>query len=177
MTTDTYSFRCPAAARALGFESGENGLVGRLEAAGLVITDTGVQFPAGLLNSVTALVTEKWEIIDGEDRRWLDSSEINEMNALKRLLDRLHLRGGVDKLDPKYEEDASLDVPVVRNEQWSGTMRDVKIGQRWTSEDDGEFTVLAIGEWAARVRWSGGQEGSVRFWQFTEEFTLIEEGK
>lgn len=89
----------PASARALGADSSVGGVIHELEKEGLTITNTSIEFPEHLLNSITWVVGWKWEVLYYEDREWQTKQEINEMKALKRLLDRLKKMGGIEALE------------------------------------------------------------------------------
>ena len=94
----------PAMARALGQGIGEGTLCDSLIADGLVITNTSISIPTELLNSVLWMTTEQWER-HRDDLGWdMSSDEINEMNALKRLMDRLKKLGATDDLADKYNQ-------------------------------------------------------------------------
>lgn len=93
---------CPKSAQALAYEESAGGVVTALCKAGLEIGDTFIAFPNHLLNSVTWVVGWKYEIFAGEERRWMDRDEIYEMNALKRLLNRLTKMGGRQDLAEEF---------------------------------------------------------------------------
>lgn len=95
----------PASAKALAYEVDERTAVSEMVKHGLDIGDTYIAFPEEMLDSLTWVVGWKHELIAGEDRRWLDESEVNEMKALKRLLVRLEKLGGRQILSDKYEAD------------------------------------------------------------------------
>lgn len=93
----------PAGARALAHDIGNEGVVDAMRADGLEIEERHIAFPDHMLNSVTWVVGWKWEILYYEDRRDQTPSEINEMEALKRLLTRLKKLGGAEDLAQKYD--------------------------------------------------------------------------
>jgi hypothetical protein len=88
-----------ASAKALGYDEAAGGIVTQLCGEGLVLTATSIAFPEHLLNSVTWVVAWKHEILFDEERAYQTKDEINEMRALKRLLDRLKAMGGQDVLE------------------------------------------------------------------------------
>lgn len=88
----------PAGAQALAHDLCAGGVVDQMCAHGLVIGDKSLEFPDYLLNTLTWTVNWRWEIFD-DDRDYLEPDERNEMNALKRLKDRLNKMGGVDQME------------------------------------------------------------------------------
>jgi hypothetical protein len=167
----------PASATALGYELSEGSVVSAMAKDGLDIGDTYIAFPEEMLDSLTWVVGWKHEIIAGEDRRYLEQSEINEMKALKRLLVRLEKLGGRENLADKYdgEDESETDSePEVRNDQWQGD-RNFVLGGRYVSKYNYTCVVLALRDWDVEVCWdANSQVGRVPFWQMTEEFTLVE---
>ena len=89
----TIKLHCPAGAQALAMTS-EGESTTCLIKHGLVITSKGIEFPAYLLDSVMWRVGFAHEILYDEERKWQSSDEINEMNALGRLLTALKKLGG-----------------------------------------------------------------------------------
>lgn len=163
-----------AGARAIGYEETAGGIVTYLcKEHGLVIGNSSLEFPDYLLNTVTWVVGDKYDILAGEDPRWLDADEINEMRALKRLLDRLTKMGGVQELE--YDTPAEMEMvePFKRNEEYQGN-RNYRTGDKYASKYGYTCEVLAVEAWSVRVRWdANGQEGSVPFYQMEEDFNLI----
>jgi|APGre2960657404_1045060.scaffolds.fasta_scaffold02951_9 hypothetical protein len=105
MNTTTITIKnIKASAKALAFENKAGGLGDLLIADGLHIENSSISFPVELLNSVTFLVTDRWDILNDEAQFGdEDSDDRNERMALKRLMIRLNKIGGVDDLDPKYD--------------------------------------------------------------------------